>query len=264
MAYNFERMHNLKLEIYHSAYVDLDHRWQHRNVCNDFTRLYFVRSGEGFLRHEGQTIKLQPGYMYLVPSNFRFDYGCTQLLSKLYFHVILTASDGLDLLSAIGKICRIPYPVEMLDKLMLCIESGNYTDLLYAKTCLYHSILTCLQQYSVTLPLREYSPLVQRAMDYIRNNLSIQLSTSQIANVFFVSESKLRTHFRKETGISIGKYIDKLVFIKAKHLLMDKTLPISQISQMLGFGDQFYFSRRFREFFRQTPSGFRKDNAEIW
>ncbi len=263
MAYNFERVHNLKLEIYQGAFLNLDHRWHHENVCDDFTRLYFVHSGEGFLLHDGQTVRLLPGYMYLVPSNFQFDYGCTKL-SKLYFHITLTSSEGIDLLSAIDSICCIPYSTDDLETLMRCSQSDNYTDLLYVKSCLYQSVLACLQQCAITLPLQKYSPLVQRTMDYIRNNLSIQLSIAQIANVFFVSESKLRTYFREETGLSIGKYIDKLVFIKAKQLLRDKTLSINQISQILGFGDQFYFSRRFREFFCQTPSAFRKDNTEIW
>ena len=62
----------------------------------------------------------------------------------------------------------------------------------------------------------------------------------------------------KETGVTLGKYIDDMVFIKAQELLLNNQLSIATISTFLGFCDQFYFSRWFKSMHGETPSHFRK------
>ena len=52
------------------------------------------------------------------------------------------------------------------------------------------------------------------------------------------------------------------VFIQAKKLLANEQLSIAEISTRLGFCDQFYFSRRFKQKFGETPSSFRKRHPE--
>lgn len=59
------------------------------------------------------------------------------------------------------------------------------------------------------------------------------------------------TAVMEEAGMSPGKYIDNMIFLKAKQMLSDPALTIGQISRKLGFCDQFYFSRRFKENFRK-------------
>ena len=103
-----------------------------------------------------------------------------------------------------------------------------------------------------------YSEGIKKAMDYIHRNTRINLSTELVSENLFISKSKLRKDFKKETGISIGKYIDDMVFFKAKRLLSKGYFSINDISQKLGFCDQFYFSRRFKERFGDPPSEYRK------
>lgn len=258
MKTRYEVANNLKLEIYHGEYVQLDHRWKKSRVCDVFTRLYYVQSGSGYLRRNGQTILLEPGNVYLIPSGCEFAYGCTQL-SKIFFHIAVTTADGLDLLSFIQNICWAPFSPQEFDELMQC-RTGDYFNLIKLKLLLYKAVVECQAQYPTPfLPIRQYSDLVEHAIKHIQTNLSLQLDAANIAEALFVSESRLRKRFREETGIPLGKYIDVLVFLQAKLLLMNDTASISQISQTLGFCDQFYFSRRFRKKFHQTPSEFRRE-----
>ena len=259
MQTNHEFVNQLRLEILYGTYVELDQRWKRQGVCDSYTRVYYIHSGEGYLRQNEHLTILQPGYAYLIPSGCKFDYGCTKL-TKLFFHITLTATEGLDLLSALPGIGQIPFSQQEWDELMHCYHSDNYMDLLRVKMRLYQTILTCAEQVSsLSLPIRKYSELVQRSMQYIRSNLSIRLNASAIAKALFVSDSRLRKAFRAETGIPLGKYIDELLFLQAKQLLTDRSLSIGQISQSLGFCDQFYFSRRFKEKYHQTPLEYRKE-----
>ena len=260
MQDGYEYVNRLKLEIIYGAYVELDHRWQSSNAQSGYTRLYFIRSGRGYLRRNGQVIELKPGYVYMIPAGCRFAYDCVQM-SKLYFHVMLSTVEGLDMLSAVQEICVLPCSEQELDKLLQYSRSDDYSDLFQLKTYLFQTVAACMQQHpSTTMPVRQYSALVEHAIKYIRRNTSMELSAAGIAKELFVSESRLRKSFREEIGISLGKYIDDLVFLRAKQMLVDPTIPISKISQRLGFCDQFYFSRRFKEMFHQTPSEFRKDS----
>lgn len=258
MKLSYELSNQLKLEIYIGSFVRLDESWNRSGVCDAFSRLYFIQSGRGWLIRETEYIPLEPGYAYLIPSGCRFSYGC-ESMDKLFFHVALTAQEGMDLLEELGQICRIPYPQAQLEQL-LQEDTGDYWQLIRLKGELYRVICQCIQMCRAQpLPVRQYSPLVQNAIGYIRANLSIKLTAGEVAGALFVSESRLRKAFREQTGMPIGKYVDNLVFLRAKQLLMEQSLPIGQISQSLGFCDQFYFSRRFKECFLQTPSQFRRE-----
>ena len=259
MKMDFEFVNHLQMEIIYGAFVQLDQRWKRERVCDAYTRLYFVQSGDGYLRMNGQEIKLEPGYLYIIPAGCRFDYGCTHL-SKLFFHLMLKAIEGIDLLSAIQGICKLPMDDGEIERLLKWCISDDYADILQLKTYLYQRISACMRLHTTQkIPVRKYSEHVVRAVAYIQENLRLNLSITEMAQVLFVSESKLRKDFRNEIGMSIGKYMDNLVFLRAKQLLTDKTLSIGQISQRLGFCDQFYFSRRFKEIFQQTPSEYREE-----
>lgn len=256
----YEYLNRLRLEIIYGAYVELDHRWKSQNVKSTYTRLYYIRSGCGYLRRNGQVIELRPGYVYMIPAGCEFAYDCTQM-SKLFFHVMLTTVEGLDMLSAVPEICILPCGKEELEKLLQYSQSDDFADIFQLKMHLYQTIAACMQQHSLTaMPVRQYSALVEQAIRFIRRNISLELSAASIAKALFVSESRLRKSFREEIGMSLGKYIDDLIFLRAKQMLLDPTIPISKISQKLGFCDQFYFSRRFKEKFYQTPSEFRRDS----
>ena len=103
-----------------------------------------------------------------------------------------------------------------------------------------------------------YTPLVQNAMKYIRSNLSIKLNISQVAENAFISVSTLTKAFKEQTGRTVGLYIDDLVMYSAQRKLLCTELPISEISEELGFCDQFYFSRYFKRRCGESPLRYRK------
>lgn len=100
------------------------------------------------------------------------------------------------------------------------------------------------------------------AISYIRQNLSLGISVRQLSDMLFVSESMLSKRFTKETGISIGKFVDREVMIEAQRRLLLSDEPIQQISEELGFCDQFYFSKKFKQFCGISPIKYRKQSRD--
>lgn len=247
-----------EIEIDSAAHAVLDSSWHHKNVCDPFSRLYYIKEGKGQLVYRNHVIELKAGNVYLIPAECTFNYSCEHL-EKIFFHIYINTLEKYDMLSSVKKICHIPFSKSEFDELKTCLETDNYIKLVKLKLIIYDTIVKMSETFDFKkVPIKQYSEGVIKAMEYIHRHTKINLSTEMVSEKVFVSKSKLRKDFKKETGISIGKYIDDMVFFKAKRLLNKDYMSINEVSQKLGFCDQFYFSRRFKERYNQPPSEYRK------
>ena len=231
-------------------------------VSTPYSRLYFVKDGDGFIKTAEGTINLEKGNVYLIPAELMFSYGCTHL-EKIFFHVSVTTMEKYDLFSNVDRVCSLPFSEEEYNKLLYYISTENYEELLELKAFLTKIMARFATSFTkAQTPVKKYGDIVKNVIALVHQAPSIQLDVKQISERLFISESKVRNTFLEEMGIPIGKYIDDMVFIKAKKLLVKEQLSIAEISAELGFCDQFYFSRRFKQKFGETPSSFRKRHPE--
>lgn len=261
--FELDAINNLRMTVLGCNSVILDENWKSSMFSNQYSRLYFIKEGEGFIKTENGTVKLEGKNVYLIPAEFKFSYGCTYL-EKTFFHISVTTPERYDLLSGIGKVCSMPFSEEDYEKLIKMTSSpDSYEKILGVKAFLMDIISRFARDFSGTeTPVKKYGEIVKNVISLVSHNPSIKADVKQFADRLYISESKLRNEFLKEMGIPIGKYIDDMIFIKAKQLLHKEQLSIAEISAELGFCDQFYFSRRFKEKFGETPSSFRKKKPE--
>jgi len=254
-----EDLNKINIKILSGAKVFLDDHWKDNSSFTPFSKLYFIKDGNGFVKPEnGSSIPLEKGNVYLLPAECAFSYGCTYL-EKIYFHISVTDTEKYDLLSNIKTICTLPFSDEEYNELERCMSCKSYEELLCLKSIITKFLARFLNAYPLQKsPPKKYSILVQNIMQHIHQNTRINLSVKEISSAFFISPSTLRNKFLKETGVTLGKYIDDMVFIKAQELLLNNQLSIATISTFLGFCDQFYFSRWFKSMHGETPSHFRK------
>lgn len=250
---------SLNLEFWSGSYVKLDSSWECNYPTCYITRLYYVYKGSAFLYCNGETITMEPGNLYLIPGSLHLCYKCPEYMEKLFFHVTCTNLEGIDMLDSIPKICQIPCSQEILDKLKELHLSRDYYELLEFKALVTKTVADCLRGIDLpSMVAKSYSQEVFQAIAYMQKNISVQLTGNQIAQAVFVSPNRLFKHFKAETGITLGAYLDRLILLRASQLLSDPHLSIGEISRQLGFCDQFYFSNRFKALSGQTPSQYRK------
>lgn len=228
-----------------------------------YSRLYYVSSGKAtIVSKENETLMLMPGKWYLLPAGFSFDYDCEKEMEHYYFHIKLCDFDGTDLL----RKCKNPLCFEKENEntafLSDCIYKYTTLDGLYLKQTALEAVLRLLSENGIDIKADNYSPCVMKAIKYIKDNLSIKLTTNEIAQNIFVSKSTLTKHFKKELSMSVGEYICDLVMSGAEYMLSTSNESIQAISEKYGFYDQFYFSKRFREKFGQSPRSYRKH--KLW
>lgn len=255
-----EMLNRSKLLIIEDGIVEVDSEWKGTTYGLPFSRIYYILEGSASYRLWDEEYKdFVPGNIYFIPfaSNFRFDGG--EYMKKLYFHVNVLNQNGFDLFDGAREVVTIPSSVDELSKIAKAYQESTYESFMQVQQSIYSVLCTAMSKSKLAKKnISVYSSPVKLAMEYIKEHLTSNLTVSDVAKATFVSESFLKKHFSAEVGISIGKYIDEMIFFSARQLLAKKELSIQQIGQQLGFCDQFYFSRRFKQFFGETPSNFRK------
>ena len=98
--------------------------------------------------------------------------------------------------------------------------------------------------------------------DYIDSNYCTNIKITMFAEKYFFSIEYLTKLFKSKYGYSIYEYVLKLRMERAKELLMHEENKIIDISKRLGYTDNHYFSKAFRNYYGVSPSQYRKQYLE--
>ncbi len=99
---------------------------------------------------------------------------------------------------------------------------------------------------------------IAKSVEFMKGHLSEQLTVSTLAALVNLSRSHYTTLFRRVTGYAPVSYLNHLRMQRAVQLLNGTDLPIKQISDQLGYSEQFYFSRAFSKMHNHSPSEHRR------
>ncbi len=99
---------------------------------------------------------------------------------------------------------------------------------------------------------------IQYARDYLRAHFADAIELAALAKQLGFSAAYLTKLFHKYEKCTPVKYLTELRINEAKNLLYSTDLPIKEISERVGYDNQFYFSRVFRKSVQLTPSEYRE------
>lgn len=244
-----------------NAYCDSN--WRATETEPSYTRLYYMVSGECEIETARGAQKLTAGNLYMLPTGMSFSYRCKDQMQQLYFHIHLTNTYGADVLRGIGKVLCAPLPDGHIQKLLDLFYQEAPISAGYLKALLQADIFALLRENEISIQNNHLSKPIQKAKAFIEENLSAALTVQTVSDYLSISSATLSYKFRTEMGISIGKYIDGLVMCRAENLLVGTDLSLAAISEQLGFYDQFYFSRRFKERYSHPPLKYRKLHQKL-
>lgn len=109
---------------------------------------------------------------------------------------------------------------------------------------------------------KDLSPTISKIADYIRLNYSQELTATVLGNYANMTYANLSRLFKKEMGITIGKYISSMRCMEAGLLLRKSHYSIQEISAYVGYLDNNYFVKVFKKETGYLPSEYRKANKE--
>ncbi len=106
--------------------------------------------------------------------------------------------------------------------------------------------------------MKNYSPVVQKALVLIDADLSANLTLSSLAENQNISAGYLSAIFKKETGKTVTEYIREKRIKHAAHLLANTHLQIQTVALHCGIMDVQYFSKLFKKQTGKTPKEYRE------
>lgn len=99
--------------------------------------------------------------------------------------------------------------------------------------------------------------IILEAHKYIENNYSSNINMKDVAESINLSSHYFSRLFKKESGYTFLEYLTKTRLNKAKQLLHDPSLTITEIAQRIGYDDACYFSRLFKKHETISPKEYR-------
>lgn len=99
---------------------------------------------------------------------------------------------------------------------------------------------------------------LRQVLSYIEDNLSQDMSLGEIAAVAGVSVSHFKTLFRESVGLPVHQYVIRRRVERARTLLAEGKLSISQIAFETGFAHQSHLARHMRRVLGVSPKALRE------
>ncbi len=102
---------------------------------------------------------------------------------------------------------------------------------------------------------------ITRAKQFIQDNQSEDLSLGMVAKAVNMSAFYFCKMFKKATGLNFTDYVSRVRVEKARNLLLNRNLRISEIAFEIGFQSLTHFNRVFKRVTGQSPTEYRRQLA---
>jgi AraC-like DNA-binding protein len=97
--------------------------------------------------------------------------------------------------------------------------------------------------------------------EFIDNNYTKDLSLDTLSEIVYVSKHHLAHMFKNEIGVPPITYLINKRMEEAKRLLKETDMGISEISSVIGYDNQNYFSQLFKKIVGESPLHYRQHNT---
>jgi AraC family transcriptional regulator len=144
------------------------------------------------------------------------------------------------------------------------IQTGCMSGRLYGELLGTALAARLVQSYAVSKPSLEFKAnglpqsQLKRVIDYMKANLTQDLSILDLATLTSMSESHFSRGFKQSVGISPYQYLMQQRVEQAKELLEKQSIAISTIALNCGFANQTHLTKVFRQMTGITPKAYQK------
>jgi AraC-like DNA-binding protein/ligand-binding sensor protein len=101
-------------------------------------------------------------------------------------------------------------------------------------------------------------PVIRKAKEFIHEHQSEDITLGQVAKSVNTSTFYFCKIFKKFTGLNFTDYVSRIRIEKAKNLLLNPNLRVSEIAYEVGFQSLTHFNRVFKRIVGQSPTQYRE------
>lgn len=270
----YEVKNQIEITAFYSFFEErLPCRWNFEGEAHDFWECVYVISGDIFASGDGRIYHLKSGeIIFHKPMEFHRlwvdnDDGAEIMVFSFsvkgsFFDVFrdkvfLLSEEEQDILAYMLKFIRASYkPINgvssELSYLAVSTEREGYLQHIVSfLLLLYYSLAENNNTAKAEKTLE--AQIFRRAVEFMKKNVSRQLSLEKIAKNSQTSLSSLKRIFERYTGIPVHKYFVNMKIKAATELLRDG-FSVTYTAEALGFCSQAHFSKVYKSVTGKNPS----------
>lgn len=261
---------NLSITLKLSYKVNHDVNWLEHRTKTEYTiwtiitgNVWIIINNKEFLAKSGDIILFYPGDTYTAHTN---ENGC----SFIYNRFRLEMGSTIDIMSTINMSGIIPgcyikeYADKFCERFLSMYTSPQHISLeLYSEFLYYLSkVLIVGKRYGIFFYTESNCnrkiPMIDTILHYINGHFTEHISVKQLSKMSNLSEKYFIASFTSLLGISPKQYIIECRMKLASELLCDPNTKIGAVAAIVGYSDQYSFSKAFKKYFEESPTEFQK------
>lgn len=238
--------------------------WRAEGLNRPYGRVFYIRSGSGFIRSCGRTHRLEAGHAYLIPPRGDLAYGCDGDLETWWMLFRASICGCVDLFDYLPFATVLePEDLPALERDMLRLitlaAAGNGADQIAATGLLLTVIAPFFraaadaQPPAVRSAQRRFLPVLR----HIDEHLGHRLTLRGLARVAGLQESYFAALFAESFGLPPMKYVNRRRVERIQVRLQRDDAKLEALAQEFGFRDAFHLSKAFKRETGQSPSRYR-------
>ena len=250
--------------------------WQSILHSHPFSELFYVINGQGAFLAEGSEFPVKQNDMVIINPHVQHT---EKSLPGAPLNYIVLGIEGLSfsfgrLATARARVSSQPTPDTVYKHNMSKTNVYSYLNIMleeiteqqedYEAVCqnLLEVLLICILRSGSLSVVPDNSRLLNRECTQIKNyldaNYSEDITLDTLSALTHMNKYYLAHTFTKYMGLSPINYLLQKRIQEGKSLLESTSYSIAQISDLLGFSSQSYFSQAFRKATGMTPMQYRK------
>jgi len=237
--------------------------------------LHMVRSGRGTLKKNGKTYRIRAGQAFLIYPGEETFYQADERDPWHYMWIGFHGFRSEEMMRRAGFTLQNPVMTcRNMDKLcetmeeLLQYSQLNYVNELLRMGAMYHLMALITENGSGdrTESSEENSAdqlYVKAAVNLLINSGDRAVKVADVAQTIGISRSYLTSIFKREMKVSPQEFLMNFRMERAADFLRYTDRPVGEIAEEVGYADSMAFSKAFKNYFRMTPSRYRKLKPEL-
>lgn len=239
-----------------------------QRIIPDFDVL-FTLAGRHFLTINGRPCVSDPGDVYLLTPDTILALRCEEEARQFYCHFTIRSQNQCSLTASFAENHLPPYCAGLAELYRRQFETSASLEMpLDSSVSLIFKLFLIemlkahpKNQISFASDLQNDAPDdIFETLYYIHSHLEENVTVEKLAEVAGFNPSYFSRYFKRHMGVSPVKYINEHKMNFARHFISTTDMPLKEVAAMLGYPDQFAFSKKFKDHFGVSPSEFRKIN----
>ena len=282
-----ERIPYHQLVLLNAGWAKDDEKWNFGPICSAFMRIYWVTKGSATVTMNNREYPLTEGHFYLIPPLATHYDHSSGTFEHYYLHIAdeprssqasfqpyelpfeVTAHPTYS--QFFKEICnnhpelRLPQPdpVSYENTTSLLAATQRFVDYSISERLRIHGMLYMILSLFLDKAVRQQRVTDQRinqALTYINEHICESICIAQLAEKAALSREQFIRLFYRQTGSTPTAYIITQKIYQAQILLAERKKSVKQVAAFLGYDNQSYFSRLFRQHVGMSPSMFFMQN----